>query len=159
MQLVSLQNFGSSNSYGRQLRQLRGRIASSRFKVTLKATFSTLIVNGKHSVFQVSASLKATGTSALKLVGILVALKTTADRNVNSCFDRILVAPKSYLVHSDSSREAQCLPGFCLRRKATGTFTLKAFKAMIDSNVNSSSIVCEVNQTAFFFVKHILNLK
>ena len=40
-------------------------------------------------------ALKATGTSALKVVGILVALKATVDRNVNPTVDKILVALKA----------------------------------------------------------------
>ena len=39
-------------------------------------------------------ALKATGTSALKVVEILVALKATVDR--------ILIALKNYVVNSDS---------------------------------------------------------
>ena len=55
-----------------------------RILVALKATLSTPIVDRKHSVFQVLVALKATGMSALKAVGILVALKATIHRNVNS---------------------------------------------------------------------------
>lgn len=35
---------------------LKAEIGSSRFKEALKATFSTLITEGKHSVFQVVGS-------------------------------------------------------------------------------------------------------
>ena len=35
---------------------------------------------------RVLVALKVTGTSALKVVGVLVALKATVDRNVNSNF-------------------------------------------------------------------------
>ena len=70
------QEFVSSESYNCQLRQLMGRITSSRFLVVLKVTLSTLIADGKHSTF------KATGMSALKVNRILVALKVTVDRNV-----------------------------------------------------------------------------
>ena len=53
MSTLSLQNFGSSHSYGCQLEQLTVSIVPSRFKVALKATLSTLIADGKHSAFQV----------------------------------------------------------------------------------------------------------
>ena len=43
-------------------------------------------------------TLKATGTSALKVVEILVALKSTVDRNVNPTVGRILVALKSMII-------------------------------------------------------------
>ena len=55
-----------------------------RILVALKATLSTTIVDGKHSVFQVFVALKLTVPLALKVVGILVALKATVGRNVNS---------------------------------------------------------------------------
>ena len=56
----------------------------SRHKVALKATLSTPIDEGKHSIFLVLGSSEATGRSALKVVGILVALKAVVNRNVNS---------------------------------------------------------------------------
>ena len=43
--------------------------------IASKTTLSTSIVDGKHSVFQVLVALIATGTSTLKVLGILVALK------------------------------------------------------------------------------------
>ena len=55
-QLLSLQNFGSSGCYCCQLRQFTGSVALSRFKVTLVATLSNPIIDGKHSVFQVFGS-------------------------------------------------------------------------------------------------------
>ena len=55
-----------------------------RIFVAPKVTLSTPIVDRKHSVFLVFGSSEATETSALKIVGILVALKATVDRNVSS---------------------------------------------------------------------------
>ena len=49
-------DFVSSESYNCQLQQLMGSITSSRFLVVLKATLSTLIADGKHSIFQVLGS-------------------------------------------------------------------------------------------------------
>ena len=46
---------------------------------------------------RINVALKATGNSALKVVWILVAQKATAPT-----VDRFLVAPKSYVVNSDS---------------------------------------------------------
>ena len=42
-------------------------------------------------------ALTAIGTSTLKVVGILVAIKATVNRNVNSHYGRILVALKAML--------------------------------------------------------------
>ena len=56
---------------------------------------STTIVNGKPRSSRFLVVLIATGTSTLKAVGILVALKATVDRNVNPTVDKILVALKA----------------------------------------------------------------
>ena len=56
---------------------------------------STTIVNGKPRSSRFLVVLIATGTSTLKVVGILVALKATVDRNVNPTVDKILVALKA----------------------------------------------------------------
>ena len=56
------QNSGSSESHGCKLQQFTESIASSRFKVALKAT----------------------KMSAVKVDRVLAALKTTVDKNVNS---------------------------------------------------------------------------
>ena len=56
------EEFGSSEKLCCQLQWLTGSIVTSRFLVALKAT----------------------GTSALKVVRILVAVKAAVDRNVNS---------------------------------------------------------------------------
>ena len=87
--------------YVYKLRQLTGSIASSIFRQLwkLQSGMSTptvekilvapesYVVNSdswvEHSVFQVFVALKAAGTSALKVIEILVALKATVDRNVN----------------------------------------------------------------------------
>ena len=56
---------------------------------------STTIVNGKPRSSRFLVVLIATGTSTLKVVGILVALKATVDGNVNPTVDKILVALKA----------------------------------------------------------------
>ena len=73
-----------------------------RILVALKATWSTSIVDGRHSVPQVLVSLEATGTPALKVVEIVVALKAIFGRKSTPTVGRILVALKSYVVNSDS---------------------------------------------------------
>ena len=42
------------------------------------------MVDGRHRASRFLVALKATGMSALKVVGILIALKATVDSNVNS---------------------------------------------------------------------------
>ena len=99
-QVLSSRNFGSSHSYGCQLQQLKWSIVPSRFKVALKVTLSTPIVDGKHSAFQVFGSsvsyrnvcVVGFGSSEshgqqecqLPLLTGLVALKAIVDRNVSS---------------------------------------------------------------------------
>ena len=61
-----------------------GSIVPSRFKVALRATLSTVIVDGKHCVFKLLSSSESQRNVALKVVGILVALKAIVHRNVNS---------------------------------------------------------------------------
>ena len=47
-------------------------------------------------------ALKATGTSALKVVRILVALKATVDRNVNPHCCQDFGSSETYMVNFDS---------------------------------------------------------
>ena len=55
-----------------------------RILVALKATLSTLIFDGSIVSSRFLVALIATGTSTLRVVGILVALKATVDKNVDS---------------------------------------------------------------------------
>ena len=61
------QDFGNSENYTFQLLQLLGSIASSRFQVTLKARLSSLIVEGKYSIFQVLGSSEKVGQQECQL--------------------------------------------------------------------------------------------
>ena len=81
-------------------------------------------------------------TSTLKVVGILVALKSTVNRNVNSHCWKNFGSSESYVDNSDSWREAWC-SRFLVALIATGMSTLKvvgilvALEAAVDINVNS----------------------
>ena len=55
-----------------------------RILVALKATLSTPIFDGSIVSSRFLVALIATGTSTLRVVGILVALKATVDKNVDS---------------------------------------------------------------------------
>ena len=123
---------------------------------------STLIVDEKHSVSQMLGSSKATGTPALKVVGILVAPKATVDKNVNSYCWQDLGSSLSYSRQECQShfwqdfgsseklrRQLRQLTGSVVSSRllvaviATGTSALKvvgilvAPKATVDRNVNS----------------------
>ena len=67
-----------------------------------KATMPTPIVDRSIVPFRFLVALIATGTSALKVAIILVALKTTINRNANSHCRQNFGNSKSYLVNSDS---------------------------------------------------------
>ena len=72
---------------------------SSRCWGALEATGrSTIKVVG----ILVNIKLRSTGMSIPTVDTILAALKTIVDRNVNSLYCRIFVAPESYVVNSDS---------------------------------------------------------
>ena len=106
-----------------------------RILVALKATLSTTIVDGKHSVFHVFlVALKLTVPLALKVVGILVALKATVGRNVNyHCWQDF-----------GSSEKLRCqlrwvgvsiVPSrFSVALKATGTSVLKVVEILVALN-------------------------
>ena len=83
-QLLSLQNFGSSHSYGCQLQQLTESLVPSRLKVALKAMLSTPIVHGNHCVIQFFGSSDSYRNVSSYSGQDLVVLKATVDRNVNS---------------------------------------------------------------------------
>ena len=55
-----------------------------RILVALKATLSTPIFDGSIVSSRFLVALIATGTSTLRVVGILVAMKATVDKNVDS---------------------------------------------------------------------------
>ena len=76
-------------------------------------------------------ALKATGTSALKVITILVALKATIDKNVNSHFDRTLVPLKTAV---DRNVNSHCRQEFgsseklhCHLRQLMGSIGLPGF--------------------------------
>ena len=66
-------------------------------------------------------ALKVTGTSALKVVGILVTLKATVDRNVNSLCSQDFDGSKS---NGQQECQLPLLAGFCNSEKLRFQFRL-----------------------------------
>ena len=96
-----------------------------RILVVLKATLSTPISDGSIVSSRFLVALIATGTSTLRVVGILVALKATVDKNVDShcwqdfgSFEKLRRQLRSLTGSIVSSR-------FLVALIATGTSTLK----------------------------------